>query len=62
MRTKDEILTGSHKAISKAPKEGQEMLEHEHLMLEIFIDIRDTLKDIHEDYGHLIRGYFDIPN
>ena len=43
MRTKDELLTESRRAISKAPKEGQEMLAHEFLMLEVFIDIRDIL-------------------
>ena len=44
MRTKDELLTESRRAISKAPKEGQEMLAHEFLMLEVFIDIRDCLE------------------
>ena len=59
MRTKDEILTASRKAISKAPKEGQEMLEHEYLMLEVFIDIRDSLQYHLSRIGDLYSAFKD---
>jgi len=52
MRTKDEILQESSKAVVEAPKEAQQMIAHEYLMLEVFIDIRDLIraagKDIQE--------------
>lgn len=44
MRTKDEILQESSKAVVEAPKEAQQMIAHEYLMLEVFIDIRDILQ------------------
>ncbi|GAI74254.1 unnamed protein product [marine sediment metagenome] len=52
MRTKAQILQESSKAVVEAPKEAQQMIAHEYLMLEVFIDIRDTIhkacKDIQE--------------
>lgn len=45
MRTKEEILKNSQRAISKAPKGAQGMIEHEDLMLEVVIDIRDIFND-----------------
>ena len=43
MRTKRDILQESSKAVVEAPKEAQQMIAHEYLMLEVFIDIRDIL-------------------
>lgn len=43
MRTKSHILDRSEKVLLKLPKEGQLMVEHEHLFLEVWIDIRDRL-------------------
>lgn len=43
MRTKRHILDRSEKVLLQLPKEGQLMIEHEHLFLEVWIDIRDRL-------------------
>ncbi|MBA7496176.1 hypothetical protein ES702_06774 [subsurface metagenome] len=61
MRTKEEILEATHRNALKASGPKDISLIHSLHKLEVLIDIRDILKDIHEDYGHLIRGYFDIP-
>ena len=60
MRTKDELLTESSRAISKAPKEGQEMLAHEFLMLEVFIDIRDILVTDVKLKHDLVKAFSEI--
>ena len=60
MRTKDELLTESRRAISKAPKEGQEMLAHEFLMLEVFIDIRDILVTDVKLKHDLVKAFSEI--
>ena len=43
MRTKDEIQLESVVIMSKVPGTGKAMVEHEHLFLEVWIDIRDIL-------------------
>ena len=43
MRTKATILDRSEKVLLKIPGEGHLMVEHEHLFLEVWIDIRDRL-------------------
>lgn len=43
MRTKQEILEQSHKTILKLLEESALTVEHEHLFLEVLIDIRDRL-------------------
>lgn len=43
MREKGEILSDSLDALAKIPGDGQVMVEHEHLFLEVWLDIRDIL-------------------
>lgn len=43
MRTKQEILEQSQRTMLNFPKEGSLMAEHQHLFLEVFIDIRDAI-------------------
>ena len=45
MRTKDEIQLDSTVIMSKIPGSGKAMVEHEHLFLEVWIDIRDILQE-----------------
>ncbi len=43
MRTKDQIMIHMSKIMERLPKEGRIMVDHEHLFLEVWIDIRDIL-------------------
>jgi len=61
MRTKQEILNDLMEHAKRLDPQHYELAAVAMIETEVQIDIRDTVKDIHEDYGHLIRGYFDIP-
>jgi len=51
MRSKDEIMLESTVIMNKIPADGKEMVMHEHLFLEAWLDIRDILKDLLKNIG-----------